>query len=117
MGMTLRELKNAIDTVLQFEKNPENIDVVISTELPYITCGQRPCVDVRYVGLGFDWEQGQLRIEPKEKLMAVKHDVPQMVLEWHDNYHCPKCEYMISQGKKKDTIRFCAKCGQAVKWE
>ena len=117
MGMTLTELKNAIDTALQFERNPDNIDVVITTVLPYMTCGQRPCMDVRYVGMGFDWEHGQFRIEPKEKLMAIKHDEPQMVMEYRGNYHCPKCEYMISQRKKLDAIRFCGKCGQAVKWE
>ena len=115
--MTLRELKNAIDTALQFEKNPENIDVVITTKLPFATCGQRPCVGVRHVGIGFDWEQGQFRIEPKEKLMAVKHDAPQKVMEWNGNYHCPKCEYMISKGRRANVIKFCSKCGQAVKWE
>ena len=114
--MTLKELKNAVDTAMQFERNPENVDVVISTTLPYSTCGQRPCTYVRYVGMGFDWEQGQFRIEPKEKLMEIKHDVPQMVMEWMGNFHCPKCEYMISKGRKADAM-FCAKCGQAVKWE
>lgn len=118
MGMTLAELKNAIDTTLRFEKNPDNVNVVITTELPFATCGQRPCVGVRCVGMGFDWEAGQFRITPDEKLMAVKHDVPQPVMEWNENYHCPKCEHMLSKNRKKKTdIRFCSKCGQAVKWD
>lgn len=115
--MTLMELKNAIDTALRFERNPENVDVVITIQLPFITCGQRPCMDVKYAGMGFDWEQCQFRIEPSEKLMAIKHDEPQIVMEWRGNFHCPKCEYMISKGRKADAIQFCSKCGQAVKWE
>lgn len=114
--MTLKELKTAIDAALRFEHNPENINVVISTELPYITCGQRPGVEVRYAGMGFDWEAGQFRIEPKEKVMAVKHDVPQTVIEWEGNYHCPKCEYRLSRSRNRN-IRFCSKCGQAVKFD
>ncbi len=117
VNMTLTELKNAIDTALQFERNTDNIDVVITTVLPYITYGQRPCMDVRYVGMGFDWESGQFRIEPEEKLMCVKHDTPQPVMEWHENYHCPKCEHMLSGKRKNKDIRYCSKCGQAVKWE
>jgi len=115
--MTLTELKNAIETSLKFERNPDNINVVISTALPYATYCQRPCEDVRYAGMGFDWEAGQFRIEPKEKLMAVKHDVPQMVMEYRNNYHCPKCEHMLSGKRKNTDIRFCSRCGQAVKWE
>lgn len=115
--MTLNELKSAIDTALKIEKNPDNVDVVITTQLPYMTLGQRPCMDVRYAGLGFDWEQGQFRIEPKEKLMAIKDDLPQKVIEYRGNYHCPKCEYTIGQKRKRDAVRFCEKCGQAVKWE
>jgi len=119
VGMKLLGLINAINTTLQVERRkPEDIDVVITTELPFATCGQRPCVGVRYVGMGFDWESGQFRITPDEKLMAVKHDVPQPVMEWNENYHCPKCEHMLSKNRKKKTdIRFCSRCGQAVKWE
>lgn len=64
-----------------------------------------------WIGFGCD-------ITPDEKLMAVKHDAPQPVIEWNGNYHCPKCEYMLSKNRKKKTdIRFCSKCGQEVKWD
>ena len=40
------------------------------------------------------------------------------VIEWNENYFCPKCEHMLSKNRKKKTdIRFCSRCGQAVKWE
>lgn len=116
--MKLLGLINTINTVLQVERRkPEDIDVVITTELPYATLGQRPCTGVRCVGMGFDWEAGQFRITPEDKLIAVKHDVPQHVMEWRGNYHCPKCEHMLSAKRKKTDIRFCSRCGQAVKWE
>ena len=115
--MNLLSLINAISSALQVEKRkPEDIDVVITTELPYMTCGQRPCTGVHYACMGFDWEAGQFRITPEDKLIAVKHDVPQQVREWNNNYHCPKCEHMLAKRKNK-SIRFCSNCGQAVKWE
>jgi len=115
--MTLNELKIAVDTAFQYERHPENVDVVITTELPYATCGQLPCTGVKYVGMGFDWKAGQFRITPEDKLMAIKHDTPQKVMKWRENYHCPKCEYMIGQGRKRENIHFCEKCGQEVKWD
>ena len=114
--MTLTELKNAVDSALQYEKNPERINVVISTKLPYLTCGARPSVGVEHANIGFDWEANQFRLTPTEELMEIKHDVPQIVMEWDGNYYCPKCERMLSKGRKKDAIQFCCKCGQAVKW-
>lgn len=117
--MNLHELVVSVKAALQVgQRKPEDIDVVITTELPYATCGQRPCTGVRSVSLGFDWEAGQFRITPNEKLMAVRHNVPQPVIVWHENYHCPKCEHMLSKGKaKKPSIRYCFHCGQAVKWD
>lgn len=116
VGMKFMQLINAINYTLQFERHPEKIDVVITTKLPYATCGQLPCTDVKHVGMGFDWEAGQFRIDPQEDLMCVRHDVPQAVFEYRGTYCCPKCERTL--GKRKDTdIRFCSKCGQAVKWE
>ena len=97
-------------------RKPEDIDVVITIELPFMSCGQRPCTGVKYVGMGFDWEAGQFRITPDDKLMAIKHNVPQLVVEGCESYHCPKCEHMLSKKRKNTAIRFCSHCGQAVKW-
>ena len=115
MGMKLPQLIDAINLALKYERHPENIDVVIDISLPYITCGARPYEEVSSANMGFDWEAGQFRITPKETLMCVKDDTPQLVREWGGAYHCPKCEKTLS--KKKDVgIRYCSKCGLAVKW-
>ena len=115
--MKLTELFNAINLAFTHESQPETVEVVISTKLPYITCGQKPCTGVKYASMGFDWEAGQFRITPEEDLICVKHDAPQTVKEWRENYYCPKCEYILSKKKKDTDIRYCSKCGQAVKWE
>lgn len=116
VGMKLTQLISAINSILQYERHPEDVDVVITTKLPYATCGQRPCTEVTSVGMGFDWEAGQFRITPQEDLMCIRHDVPQKVWKLRDAFFCPKCEYSL--GGRKDTgIRFCSKCGQAVKWD
>lgn len=80
--MKLSQLVNAVNTIAQREPHPERIDVVITTKLPYATCGQQPCVGVQCVGMGFDFEAGQFRITPDEELMVVKNDAPQPVMEW-----------------------------------
>lgn len=114
--MKLSQLKRAVDLSFKTQKDPDNIEVVITTRTPYITCGQLPYTDIACVGMGFDWEAGQFRITPQEDLMKVKHDVPQKVLKWLDIYYCPKCEYMLGTNRYENT-RYCSRCGQAVKWE
>lgn len=114
--MTLDKFAETVQSIAQMEKYPERVKVVISTELPYMTCGQKPCTDVRGVNMGFDWEAGQLRITPEEKVMCLKDNVPQKVLEWEGRYHCPKCEHMLSKKKDKD-IRYCSRCGTGVRWD
>ena len=114
--MTLDKFAETVQSIMQMEKHPERVEVVISTELPYMTYGQRPCTDVRYVYMGVDWEAGQLRIMPEEKVMCLKDNVPYKVLEWDGRYHCPKCEYMLSKKKDKD-IRYCSRCGTGVRWD
>lgn len=113
--MKLSQLIDAITLASKYEKHPENIDVVITTKLPYATCGQRPYTNVTCVGMGFDWEAGQFRITPQEDLMEIKEAVPQRVKEWRGAYLCPKCEYTLGIGINP-SIKFCSKCGQAVRW-
>ena len=116
MGMTVRRLKEIVDFAMEVERHPEKAEVVINIELPYATCGARPCIGVLCAGMGFDWEAGQFRITPEEKVMCLKDNVPQKVLEWEGRYHCPKCEHMLSKKKDKD-IRYCSRCGTGVRWD
>ena len=116
--MKLSRLFDLIQHALLSEgKRAADIEVVIDTELPYATVGQRPCTAVKSAGMGFDWEAGQFRIEPEDRLMAIEDAVPQMVADWSGVYCCPKCDHVLSKGKRKIGVRYCSQCGQAVKWE
>ena len=117
MGVKLTRLKEIIDSVVEVERHPENVEIVIDIELPYATLGARPCVSVYCAGMGFDWEAGQFRITPEEKLMCRKHDAPQDVIPHDGNYYCPKCHHLLSKKYKNSDIHFCSVCGQEVKWE
>lgn len=65
--MNFKEFKKRIDTLYESVHNPELITVYITTSEPSI--GGRAKADVDYVTLGFDWENNQLRINPKQKLI------------------------------------------------
>lgn len=65
--MNFKELKNRIDTLYKSAHNPELITVYITTSEQSI--GGRAKADVDYITLGFDWENNQLRINPKQKLI------------------------------------------------
>lgn len=116
--MKLSQLVSALNSII--ESGGQFLDgdteVVIDTKEPVMTCGARPYCKVKSVNLGFDWEAGQLRITPEDDLMCVKHDCPQKVLEWRGMYLCPKCECVLSDSKS-ETVRYCKRCGQAVKWD
>lgn len=117
MGMTLAKLKKIVDFSVKHERNPEEVEVVINVKLPYVTCGSRPGVSIKHAGMGFDWEAGQFRIEPENKLIEVRYNGPQMISEpYEKRYHCPKCGHLIAIGRKETDIRFCSSCGQEVKW-
>ena len=109
--MKLIKLMETINDALIHEKqNAKDIEVVIDTELPYATVGQRPSTGVKYAFMGFDWEAGQFRITPEKRLIAIEDAVPQMVTDWSGSgvYCCPKCGHVLSKGKRK------LECGTAV---
>lgn len=67
--MNLQELKDIIDKTIKLNPRTdlENVQVVITTASDG-TLGGRAKANVKYAGLGFDWERNQFRIEPEETL-------------------------------------------------
>ena len=65
--MNLKELKDRIDFLYEISRNPEQINVYITTSEKAI--GGRAKCGVKGVRLGADWEHNQLRIEPEDKLI------------------------------------------------
>lgn len=66
----LRDILNDVANGANWELYKNSL-VVISVEDSRNTVGSRPYTKVRSVGMGFDWEAGQFRIEPENKLMEV----------------------------------------------
>ncbi len=71
--MTVERLREILNEMAEspFWKQEKESQVVITIENFETNWGGRPYEKVQSVGLGFDWEMGQFRIEPENKLMEV----------------------------------------------
>ena len=76
--MKLSDLKRIIDTIYEEVvngyrtdgvNNPDEVDVLITTE--DLSIGRRGNVGIKAINLGFDWETGELRIEPVVPIKRV----------------------------------------------
>lgn len=71
--MTVERLRDILNELAEnpYWKQDKESQVVITIENFEANLGGRPYEKVQSVGLGFDWEMGQFRIEPENKLMEV----------------------------------------------
>jgi hypothetical protein len=71
--MKLSQLKDIINS---YSVNERNLDaeVVVVVKLPYATVGGTPCVEIKNVSMGFDWDAGKFQLFPAENLQEA--DVP-----------------------------------------
>ena len=115
--MNLEELKENIDSTIRHlndYENPKNIMVLISLEES--SMGGRASSGVNCVGMGFDWENGQFRIEPTKSLVNKGNAITDIkkVTCWEYNgrkyYKCPRCESKVT---KDDN--YCKFCSQKLK--
>lgn len=115
--MNLKELKEIIDfelSHLQNHEKPEDVHVVITTSES--SMGARASSAIKHIGMGIDWEHGQLRIEPSTKLVMkgnALYDIKPVIREEFSGvkfWACPKC---IMKVAKNDS--FCRHCGQKLK--
>jgi hypothetical protein len=114
--MNLMQLKKAVDLTIENLKhqNPHEISVVIT--LSERSIGSRALSQVKYVGKGFDFENGQFRIEPSKDLVTRGNsltDVKRVMFRQYDEkkyYFCPRCESKIS---KNDY--YCRDCSQKLR--
>ena len=114
--LNLEELKKIVDSTIEhvYGKEPKEVPVLISTS--EISMGARASTSVKYANMGFDWEDGQFRIEPDKALvnrgnsfLDVK-SVDCRSYEGRNYYFCPRCQQKIS---KND--RYCRYCSQKLK--
>lgn len=71
--MTVERLRDILNELAEnpYWKQDKESQVVITIENFEANWGGRPYEKVRSVGMSFDWEAGQFRIEPENKLMEV----------------------------------------------
>ena len=114
--MNLIELKKSVDFVFEKVANPDEVSVCVTLVEPSI--GGRAKTEVKYAVMGFDWEQNQFRIEPKDELVRKGRDLKIAIpvkerLSFDKTckvFRCPICDGHIA---KNDY--FCRFCGQKLK--
>ena len=112
--MTAQELFDHLKWYLEVREVDPNTPVLIT--LSDSSIGGRASVGIQGLYTGMDWEQGQLRIQLKEKIFRniKRMDVPvgiiRETLEGVSFNACGKCMMKVA---KDDT--FCRYCGQRLK--
>lgn len=113
--MNIGELTEKLSALVKDGHKEEN--VVITVEEPSV--GARACVGIQSALLGFDWETGQLRIEPQEPLVTYgkDRDIPvkakimtmDMGRVTRSARKCPSCGFRVYKEH-----RYCPMCGQRI---
>lgn len=106
--LTVKDLKDIIDRT---NENDLDARIVITLDEPSI--GSRAFTSIIMAHMGFDWENNQFRIEPKEPIARNKfsRDTPRDIRKWRDGYFCPKCDGSLMKKEVKES-RYCRRCGQ-----
>lgn len=106
--LTVKDLKDIIDRT---NENDLDARIVITLDEPSI--GSRAFTSIIMAHMGFDWENNQFRIEPKEPIARNKfsRDTPRDIKKWRDGYFCPKCDGSLMKKEVKES-RYCRRCGQ-----
>lgn len=111
--MNLDELKFVVDhTIEHLHHGMQSKDIPVLITLSENSMGARSSSNVKYAGLGFDWEHGQFRIEPEKSLVRKGNSLtdPKCTVrrqyDGRNYYFCPRCSSKIS--KNDCYCRFCS---------
>ena len=106
--LTVKDLKDIIHRT-----NENDLDALIVITLDEPSIGSRAFTSIIMAHMGFDWENNQFRIEPKEPIARNKfsRDTPRDIRKWRDGYFCPKCDGSLMKKEVKES-RYCRRCGQ-----
>lgn len=114
--MTLNELKIYVDHYIDHGHGKDGVRITLSQP----SVGGRASVGISGLYTGMDWESGQIRIEPDQKITSYNKDRDEIIPMRVEEYDypgcrktiirsCPKCEEHL----KKDA-KYCSRCGQRV---
>ena len=112
--MNLKELIDSLNFIK--DKNVDFLNSPVLITLSSNSVGARAACTIRNVSVGFDWEHGQIRIEPNGKLIKkefsrdIKKEVKSMEFSGQKFTACPICILKVS---KQDS--YCRHCGQRLK--
>ena len=114
--MNLERLKEIVDFYYNKRNGelPKDIQVLITLKDPSI--GGRAYSTIENISMGFDWEAGELRIEPQKHLFTDGNklsDVKTVIQKEFNNrkyYVCPTCFQKITKADY-----FCRYCSQKLK--
>ena len=112
--MTLGELADRVKWLLSTKRVNENTPILISLADPSI--GGRASAEVYNVYAGFDWEEGQVRIEPKIELFKNIKRLDNPIGIVREEFGgvsfnaCGKCHMRIAKDDK-----YCRWCGQRLR--
>ena len=108
LGELLTQMKR------QAVSNPSLLESSVVITLAEDSIGPRAGCGIKHAMAGFDWESGQIRLEPEEPLVRFgKQPARKMraVLKGSKHeYFCPVCKCKVAL---RDT--FCRDCGQKLK--
>ena len=117
--MKLTELKNAIEFAIENLReydSPDDIQVIISLSEP--SMGASAGTSIGFAGMGFDWERGQFRIEPSEKLVRkgkALYDVKSPRSEVFDGRTYFFCDNCGGGNRVAKDDKYCRCCGQRLR--
>lgn len=117
--MTLSQLDEAVrQAVAGTLSDPDKVEVLITLDFSHL--GPRASTGVTSAHLGFDWVDGQFRLEPADKLTTWRKDrdtaLPpreQTMDDGQRKLHTLRCPACPNEVKRTD--RYCPQCGQRLK--
>lgn len=107
--MNLLELKTNVDKIIKYLPKtftPEQVPVYITLSEPSL--GGRAFTSVSCVTMGGDWEHGQFRIQPEDKLVR-ESTVKAIYEKVIDEFLCSNCKSFL-----QDNFIYCPKCGGKI---
>ena len=114
--MNLQELKDSVNSIYEHLPkyiNPEKISIKITLDEPSI--GARASTELRCLYEGIDWESGQIRLEPTDKIIRKVYKYNETYKEERQDknrktHYCRNCMTIVGVKDK-----FCKHCGRKFK--
>lgn len=110
--MTLLEFRTQVDSLINHGHGEDTVLITLSQP----SVGARSFIDITGIFAGFDFERGQVRIEPTEPICKrgrAKNDPVKINIFAFSGprkfYNCPMCDSAV----RKDS-KYCSTCGQRL---